>query len=207
MAPAAYELLASRPEIDPTRIVLHGLSFGSFWATQLAAAEQRFSACGVAMTCFEPGGFSIFHTASPTFRLRFMYMTGTHDEAGFDRLTQSLTTEGLAKQITCPYLVVAGEDDQLSDIGFTYKFLNEITQMKTLIVYQGEDHGVHSAQSGSLGPEAYSSVADWLFDGVQGVEEESSLNLVDTTGKVTRKPWSHDMAYTYGYPFDLSDFD
>lgn len=207
IAPVAYDLLASRAEIDPTKIVVHGLSFGSFWATQLTAAEPRFCACGVAMTCFEPGGFSIFHTASPTFRLRFMYMTGIHDDAKFDQLAQHITTEGLAKQIACPYLVAAGEDDQLSDIGFTYNFLNEITQTKTLIVYEGEDHGLHSSRSGSLGPEALSSVADWLFDRVQGVEEESSFNLVDATGQVTRKPWSHDMTYTYGTPADLSDFD
>lgn len=69
---SAFDLAAARPEIDPSRIVVHGLSFGSYWATTLAAAEPRFLTCGVAMTCFEAGGFSLFETASPTFKLRFI---------------------------------------------------------------------------------------------------------------------------------------
>jgi esterase/lipase len=207
LAPAAYELLASRVEINSEKIVLHGLSFGSFWATQLAAADRRFCACGVVMNCLEPGGFSLLHTASPTFRMRFMYMTGVYDDDKLDRIVRDITTEGMENRITKPYLVVAGEDDQLSDIEYTYKFFNKITSMKTLVMYQGENHSVHSASAGAMGPEAYSLVADWLGDRVQGVEEASSLKLIDTTGKVTSQPWDSDKGYTYGYPFALSDFD
>lgn len=72
LGPSAFDFAAARPEIDPNRIVVHGLSFGSYWASTLAAAEPRFLACGVAVTNFEPGGLLIFQTASPTFKLRFM---------------------------------------------------------------------------------------------------------------------------------------
>jgi hypothetical protein len=42
------------------------------------------------MTCFETGGFSIFETASPTFKLRFTYMTGASTEEEVDRIAQRL---------------------------------------------------------------------------------------------------------------------
>jgi pimeloyl-ACP methyl ester carboxylesterase len=90
LGPAVYEALARHDELDPDRILLFGRSFGSFFATQLAAAESRFAACAVVMTCFETGGFSIFETASPTFKLRFTYMTGASTEEEVDRIAQRL---------------------------------------------------------------------------------------------------------------------
>jgi cephalosporin-C deacetylase-like acetyl esterase len=195
---AAFDFVASRSEIDPERIVLHGLSFGSYWATQLAAAEPRFMACGVAMTCFEPHGFSIFETASPTFKLRFMYMTGAKDEAAVDKIIARLDASKLADSIKCPFLIAAGEDDQLSDTRYTFAFLNSLTGTKTLILYEGEDHGIHASRAGQLGPDAYTMVADWLTDCVNGREMQSSYIEVDATGMVHTSDWGTDRHYEYG---------
>ena len=207
LGPAVYEALARRDELDPDRILLFGRSFGSFLATQLAAAESRFAACAVVMTCFETGGFSLFETASPTFKLRFMYMTGADAEEEVDRVAQCLTTDGLSEKITRPYLIVAGEDDNLSDIGFTYHHLNAVTAPKTLIVYEGANHGIHAATSGLLGPEPISTASDWLYDRARGVPLESSHNVVDASGNVTSTPWAADIHYTYGALSGLGAFD
>lgn len=195
---SAFDLVAARPEIDPSRIVVHGLSFGSYWATTLAAAEPRFLACGVAMTCFEAGGFSLFETASPTFKLRFMYMTDATDEAELDRIAEKLDVSKLALQIKCPFLVAAGEDDQLSDSHYTFDFLNSLTGAKSLIFYEGEDHGIHASRAGQLGPEAYTMVVDWLSDRVRGIEAQSMYTEVDATGMVHVEPWGDQREYTYG---------
>lgn len=207
LGPLIYELLAARPEFDSRRIFMHGLSFGSYWASQLAAGEPCFAACSAVMTCFEPHGFSAFETASPTFNLRFRYMTGAHDDEALDGVLQQLTTTHLVGHIKCPYLVVAGEDDTLSDVGDTYAYLNQITAPKTFVVYLGEDHGLHSTTAGLVGPEAYSMVADWLYDRAQGVAPTSTFTLVDATGKATIQPYDHPLTYTYGYPGELSDFE
>lgn len=198
LGPSVFDVAAARPEIDPKRIVLHGLSFGSYWASTLAAAEPRFLACGIAMTNFEPGGFSIFQTASPTFKLRFMYMTGAKDEAELDKITQKLDVSKLAPHIKCPFLVAAGEDDQLTDSCYTFGFLNSLTGLKSLIFYEGEDHGMHASRAGQLGPEAYTMVADWLSDRVRGIEAKSMYTEVDATGMVHVEPWGDKREYTYG---------
>lgn len=44
------------------------------------------------MTCLEPDQFSIFETASPTFNMRFMYMTGSEDEASLDKIRKRNAT-------------------------------------------------------------------------------------------------------------------
>jgi pimeloyl-ACP methyl ester carboxylesterase len=203
---AVYEALATRDDIDSQRVFLFGRSFGSFLATQLAAAEPRFAACAVVMTCFETGGFSLLETASPTFKLRFTYMTGANTEEEVDRIAQRLTTDGLGEKIVRPYLVVAGEDDNLSDIGFTYDHLNAVAAPKTLIVYEGANHGIHAATSGVLGPEPISTASDWLYDRAADVPLESSHNVVDASGNVTSKPWTKNIEYAYGAVGGLDAF-
>lgn len=203
LGPAAYDFAASVPEIDPHRIVVNGLSFGSYWATLMAAAEPRFAACGVAMTCFEPHGFTIFETASPTFKLRFMYMTGIDDEAALETLLARIDVSVLAPAIRCPFLVAAGEDEQLSDPRHAFAFLNRLEGPKTLILYEGEDHGMHASRAGRLGPEAYTMVADWLLDRVNGRPAQSLYIEVDATGSVHSAEWGAERQYTYGLTENL----
>jgi dienelactone hydrolase len=207
LAPGLYEALAARPELDPERVMLFGRSFGSYLATQLAAREDRFAACGVAMTCFETGGFSIFETASPTFLLRFMYMTGSETEEEVEAVMSRLSTEGLSENLNRPYCVVAGEDDNLSDLGHTYRHMNAVPGPKTLIVYQGGNHGFHSTAASVMGPEPLSTVSDWLYDRAQGVPLESTHTVIATEGTVKTVPWKGKMHYSYGAVGGLEEFN
>ena len=77
------------------------------------AAHQGVRRDGV---CHEPGCHTIFQEASPTFKKRFMYMSGIVDEAEFDKFRQGITWEGHADKIKVPYLCLAGEDDELSPV-------------------------------------------------------------------------------------------
>ena len=113
---ACMDWLLQRPEVDPERIALSGRSFGSFGATLCAAGEPRYRACAVSATCHEPGWHTIFEEASPTFKMRFMYMANYTDEAKFDEFRKSLTWEGRAEKIRMPYFCAAGEFDELSPL-------------------------------------------------------------------------------------------
>src|SRR5688500_13338051 len=95
---AIIEWMHSRPEVDSERVGVVGQSFGSFFATISCAAEPRYKACAVAATCLEPGFHTIFEEASPTFKQRFMYMSGYRDEAAFDAFVKTLTWEGHAEK-------------------------------------------------------------------------------------------------------------
>ncbi|KWV34058.1 alpha/beta hydrolase family protein [Micromonospora rifamycinica] len=198
----AFELVAARPEIDPARIMLCGVSQGSFWATQMAAAESRFAACAVMFTCFEPGNTTMLTTHSPTFRQRFMYMTGTSSVAELEAKLAPMSVAGLGERITMPYLVMMGEDDPLCDPADTYDHLNTVVGPKELFFYTGEHHAPVTRTSGRLGPAVFVAVADWLADRAAGVPPVSRHVTIDALGRSHAEPWGGRRRYTYGAPLD-----
>src|SRR5262249_55977688 len=139
---AAVDWLMARPEVDPDRIGVSGNSFGSFFGTIAAGHEPRIRAIAVSAVCHEPGFPTIFEEASPTFKMRFMYMSGIRDEATFDALRKSMTWEGHADRISAPYLCVAGEFDELSPLEHTERLMKALRGPKRLVVYQDSRHSV-----------------------------------------------------------------
>lgn len=200
---AAWEAMASRPEVDPERIMAWGLSFGSFWATQMAAAEPRFAACAVMYTCFQPQNWPLFEMASPTFKQRFMYMAGVEEEAAFEAVMTKMDVLELSGRLEMPYFVMAGEDDALSDFACTVEHLNRVPGPKTLVVFAGEEHGMGGSRSSQLGSPFFPMIADWLMDRASGKPLESTYNVVDTNGQLHSQPWGENRVYQYGAPLGV----
>ncbi len=183
---ACLDWLRRRPEVDPNRLLVSGVSFGSYWATQVAMVDEGLLGCAVGLPCHEPGCNTIFNMASPTFKLRFMYMAGIEDEAAFDRYAEGFHLDGA--EVKCPWLCIGGEDDELSPIEYTYALAEAVGQPKTLVIYQGERHGI-GAMAGGLGPHWMTLFADWLRDRADAKPLASEKHYVDTTGRVTITPF------------------
>jgi fermentation-respiration switch protein FrsA (DUF1100 family) len=182
--PAVLSWLRSSTEVDPDRVALQGTSMGSFWGTQVASVDDRLKGCAVRSVCHEPGANTIFNMASPTFKLRFMYMTGFRDEGEFDKFAQTLSLKGIGEKIKCPYLIIAGEDDHLSPIEYTYDLLETVSAPKQLLLYEGADHGLGGSTSSALGPFAPTFLADWLKERVDSKPMQTKHMKVDATGQV-----------------------
>jgi dienelactone hydrolase len=170
---AAMDWLEGRPEIDADKVGITGISMGSFWLTQIAAEDPRYKAAAGFYVCHENGMHTIFNVAIPMFKDRYMWMAGYEDEDAFDEFAKTLTLEGLGEKIDRPYLIVAGEDDDLSPIEHTYKLYDEIAGPKTLVVYRGEVHGV----TDNLDVRAL--IADWMRDRFDGKPLESRIVMMD----------------------------
>jgi dienelactone hydrolase len=186
--PAMFEWLAARPEIERDRIGIIGQSFGSLFATIACAGEPRYRACAVSATCLEPGCHTIFEEASPTFKSRFMYMSGFTDEPAFDRFCRTLTWEGHAEKIRAPYLCVAGSADQLSPLPHTERLMQTLAGPRQLVVYQDAVHSVGGAPSTHLGPFPATLLADWMSARLAGQPLSSERWDVDATGRVVSRP-------------------
>ena len=76
-----------------------------------------------------------------------MYMAGYDDEEAFDAFAQTLTLKGVASKITCLYLIVAGEDDELCPMEYVYELLEEVKSPKVLKRYQGEKHSIRNPEA------------------------------------------------------------
>ncbi|MCZ6447645.1 MAG: alpha/beta hydrolase [Alphaproteobacteria bacterium] len=182
--------LAARPEIDAGRIVIRGSSFGTYYGTVAAAGlgDRIVGYCGTGV-CQEPGCSTIFNTASPTFKVRFMFMAGYEDEDAFDEFCKEFDLRKVAAGITAPYMIVAGESDQLSPIHHTLSLFDMITAPKRLVLYEDANHSVAQASSSELGENRESLVYDWLRDRVDAKPCVSEKVLVDSAGKMHATPY------------------
>ncbi len=183
---ALFDWMAARPEIDPQKIGITGVSFGSYTGTIVAGAEPRFRACALSGTHHEPGGFVHDEEASPTFKRRFMYMSGYTDEAKYDEFAKSLTLDAYAEQIRMPYLCLAGEFDELSPMQYTEDLFRRLKGPKRLVVYQDSRHSVGGVPSANLGPFPSTLVADWMVSQFAGTAFPNERWFVEASGRVVK---------------------
>ena len=186
---ATFEWLKAHPNIDAGRIALKGTSFGTYFGFQAAVAlGDRIKGCAVTGVCQEPGCNTIFNMASPSFKLRFMFMTDYDDEDAFDEYAQRMDLRPLAKDMKCPYLVLAGEEDQLSPIEFSYELFDLVKAPKRIVVYEGANHGLNDAPSVHLGENRNTLMADWLDDRLNDKPMTSERVFIDNSGRATATP-------------------
>jgi dienelactone hydrolase len=184
--PALVDWIAARPELDATRIAVSGTSFGSLFGTVLTANEPRIKACAVMSVCHEPGGQTIFQEASPTFKKRFMYMSGFTDEGEFDEFRKSISWRGHAEKIRAPYLCVAGEAEELSPLVHSEQLMAALPGPKQMVVYQESRHSVGNVPAANLGPFPQVLVADWLADRLAGKPFVSERWYVTGSGEINK---------------------
>ena len=160
--------IAKRPELDVTKIGMTGVSFGSFFSAIMMSGDARFKACAITGTCYEPGGETIFNQASPTFKKRFMFMSGVTDEHEFDAFRKTIDWNGYAQKIKGAYFVACGEYDQLCPLEHAEAFVKALGGAKQLVVYKGGNHSIAFTTASTKGPNPRDVQADWLAAQLRG---------------------------------------
>ena len=69
------------------------------------------------------------------------------DEAAFDRFCERIDLRPFAPRIKAPYMVIAGENDQLSPIEHTEELFALISAPKRLVIYEGANHAFNNDTS------------------------------------------------------------
>jgi dienelactone hydrolase len=179
--------LVKRPEIDSGKIGMTGVSFGSFFSAIMMAADARYKACAVVGTCYEPGGETIFNRASPTFKKRFMFMSGITDEREFDDFRKAIDWNGYAQKIKGAYTVACGEYDQLCPLEYAEAFIKAIGGPKQLMVYQGGNHSVAMTMATQNGPEPRQYQAEWMTARLEGKPMPSERWFVQSSGEIAKE--------------------
>ena len=180
--------LMARSEVDADRIGVVGSSLGSFLTAIMLSAEPRYIAGAVSATCYEPGFTTLFGDASPSFKKRFMFMAGYTDEVAFDEFSKTMTWEGCAANVQSPFLVIAGEADELCPLKYTKQFIGALPGQKQLVIYQGSRHVVGNVPSTNLGPAPSSLEADWMAARLNGKSFSSEQWYVHADGHVEHTP-------------------
>jgi len=178
--------LLARPEIDPDRIAVVGSSFGSFFSAIMMSEEPRYRACAVTGTCYEPGGNAIFEEASPTFKHRFMFMSGITDEREFDAFRKTLDWHGHAENVKVPYLIAGGEADELCPLENSIAFAKALGGPKQLVIYADARHSIGGVPSASNGPDPRAYQAKWIQARLAGKPFTSEYWFVEPSGRIEK---------------------
>jgi dienelactone hydrolase len=187
-AKTVADWLVKRPEVDPGKIGMTGVSFGSFFTAIMMAADSRYKACAVVGTCYEPGGETIFNRASPTFKKRFMFMSGITDEREFDEFRKTIDWNGYAQKVKGAYIVACGEYDQLCPLEYTEAFMKALGGPKQLLVYEGGNHSVAQTTATTNGPEPRSYEAEWMAARLEGQPFSNERWFIESNGNVLKEP-------------------
>ena len=157
---AVIDWLVQQPQVDPERIVLIGSSMGSWWGARCAAAEPRLKAVSGNMAAL---GDKMVDTAQPSFLANLAFMTGIADVEKLHGFIADMTLAEVAPKVKCPYLVVVGENDELTTLESTRATYERLGGAKELWVYEREFH--------PLGPtcaEWLDASLDWLGQAMEG---------------------------------------
>lgn len=187
---ACMDWIDGREEIDSGRVGVFGRSFGSYAGTVMGdAIADRVKGVAVGLPCHEPGFYTIFEEASPTFKNRFMFMAGIDDEQEFDEFIKAFDLRERVSNLTCPYMVLGGELDELSPIRHSYELVRHVPGPVELVIYQNERHAPGRAPASQFGPHWYSMMADWLADRVRDGKPQpgSRFRYIRSTGAIEER--------------------
>ncbi len=189
-AKAVHDWLIKHPHIDADRLTLWGISFGTYFGLQAAAAlGDKLKGAAVTFVCHEPGMNALMDMSSPSFKMRFMYMSGYDDEAKFDRFKEKFTLHPYIGGIKCPVLIQAGEDDELSPVEFSDELLAKMKVPKKLVVYEGERHAIGGNLASYLGENWFTMLADWCLDRINGKPAPNERVHINSLGQTTATPY------------------
>lgn len=168
---AAYEYVAQRADVDPSRVVIMGYSFGGYYSGRIAAFEQRYAA-GVAMTALhwdlaawqlrikEKAQAEGTRVAQSNFQ--FQWVVGAADADAGIEVAKGFTLKDVARQITMPFLVTHGANDRVVPAENAQKLYDAIgSTRKTLRVFTAEDGGAEHAHVDNR-QVGIDFVADWI---------------------------------------------
>ena len=186
-ATTVAEWLVKRPEVDANKMGMTGVSFGSFFTAIMMAADSRFKACAVVGTCYEPGGETIFNHASPTFKKRFMFMSGITDEREFDEFRKTIDWNGHAEKVRGAYIVACGEYDQLCPLEYTEAFMKALGGPKQLLVYENGNHSIAETTATKNGPEPRKYQAEWMAARLEGKPFNNERWFIESSGNVVKE--------------------
>lgn len=168
---AAYEYVASRPEVDASKVAVMGYSFGGYYAPRVVAFEKRYAACVAfgamhwkmaewVQTIKENTSTDPKRSSTSHFQVPFVFGARDLDQAM--EMAVDFTLDGIADKIECPVLVAHGINDRLVPLEDAENLIAAIgSPSKKLLVFTEEMGGAEHVQvdNRQVGVDA---IADWL---------------------------------------------
>ncbi len=182
-AAACVDYLETRPDVDPKRIGIGANSLGGYYAPRAAAFEKRFKCCFAwgAMWDFGDVLSKILagrggEASSPDSAGNAMWVFGKNTVEEALAVAKELTLAGIADKITCPLLIVHGENDRQVPLWQAEKTYEMAVNSpgRRLKVFTAAEGGAEHCQADNS-TMAVDYIADWVAETLGGDLKGASI--------------------------------
>jgi dipeptidyl aminopeptidase/acylaminoacyl peptidase len=173
---AAYDYVAGRPEVDRSKVIVMGYSFGGYYAGRVAAFEKRYAA-GVAFAALHwdlaawqreikrQHETDPKNTAQSQFHFRWIMGHIDDGDAAIAK-AEKFSLREIASRIEMPFLIVHAEEDKVVPVASATKLYEALgSKRKRLKILTAEDGSVYHAQADNR-QVGVDYIADWIEDTV-----------------------------------------
>ena len=168
--------IMSRPDIATDRIGLCGLSMGGYFAPRAAAFEPRIAACAAwgamhdAFAIASPivKGGEVDAPSVPSPMKHALWVFGLSSKEEFVEVFKKINLDGIVEKISCPLLVMHGENDRQVPLEQAIRTYEQATVAdKTLKIFTKEEGGAEHCQVDNR-VVAADYAADWFSSRLLG---------------------------------------
>ena len=148
---AAFEYVASRPDVDPRRVAVMAYSFGGYYAPRIVAFEHRYAACVVLGTVAwdihakQQERKRLIETnprATSQSPFQLPWVLGVKDMTEAVEAVKRFSLADVAKNIECPLLITHGVNDRLATPEDAKKLCDAAgSENKTVKLFTPEEGG------------------------------------------------------------------
>jgi len=193
------DFLLAQPEVDPDGLAVLGAMPGAYWATRIAASDDRVRALATNGGLYAATKPIFEDLVSPRFKWHVMYMMGIDDEEEFFRAVGDLTPVGLGPAIRCPALMVINEYDEFIDLEQACAHFDSLAGAKEMWLLEDEGHR-GASPAGFAGNSQIHSMLDWLRDTLKNGRALDYTRVV-RIGRNAPGPYGKASAYPFGEDF------
>jgi len=155
-ATPVWEYLASRPDVDETRIGIMAISLGGYYAPRAAAFEPRYACCiawgaqwdyqKIWSDRFE----RLARADTPSLSVAHQHIAWVLNASSQDDVLKRLAPfklDGVVQKIACPFLMLHGEGDEQIPLAEAQKCFDAVgSRNKTMKIFTREEGGYHHCQ-------------------------------------------------------------
>jgi dienelactone hydrolase len=168
---ACYDYLASREDVDATRIGILGVSLGGYYAPRAAAFEERFALCvswGANHNWGEVQRRRLQREGEnpvPHYWEHALWVWGQESMADFEALWDRITLDGVVERIRVPYLVVHGSGDRQIPVEYAHRSYDQAVNSpkRELRIFTEREGGIEHCNLDDPA-NATHFVADWVSE-------------------------------------------
>lgn len=168
---AMVDYLSEREDVDRRRIGIVASSLGGYFSVRAAAFEKRLAAAVAWSAVYDV--LSDVYDYFPPIQERIRWDVGAESEEEAREKLAPFNLRGVVEKVTCPLLVVHGEEDYITSLRGALRVYKEATSPKKLLLFkQGERGATHAQQDNLEG--AKSAVFDWMLNVLKGRRPDRS---------------------------------